>query len=287
MKRISVILSLLVISVWVSAEETVAPAPAPPNGQQTPASEITTKPELPKRGVFWYKDKNIMVGTEEGKGSVAGMEMYGLDVAKKESGPANGPLHLTIADCPLPLCLSLDSSATGSGSMAYANTILDVHLVTDYQIDQGLLYTTDGNKLCTVQLTWKNAKELFISPDYIVFPDNQRTIGKDGPFATLRFDTSPQGDEEQVSPDDELVVLRNGKIVLRGKIAHQQKFSVDLAMVKRKDDMIEWRVTSQGGVVTYQGIAALPVGGATPGLVQYVVSIPKHPVANVKQDSSQ
>lgn len=232
----------------------------------------------PARGVLWEKGGKVQIGNEPGKGSMVYLEVFAFDKEEKKCGPVRGLLTSTMQDCPVPIVTySMSPQLTGSACMRYANVILDFSQLSEPREIQRIAnqIATDGTKCCSVRLLPGKFKELFISPEYVVFPDQVRKVAKDGPFVKVRFDFGPERKDGEPADDALLVVARNGKEIARAKVTETHKHVLQIRGVKTAGDVVEWRVEGAGGEITHQGMFGFPMSGAVPGLVEYVVSVPQ------------
>ena len=123
-----------------------------------------------------------------------------------------------------------------------------------------------------------STKELFISPDYTVFPEQMRTVQKDGPFVMVGFKTGKADAAGAVTPGSTLILSRNNAQVTQKKLDASGVYPILLKRVSTSNDVLAWRVEDAAGKITHQGTLGFPVRGATQGNVIYSVEIDDHPV---------
>lgn len=193
------------------------------------------------------------------------MGAFGFDPATRETGPAGGGLVVTMEDSPVPVVMSFGHGFSGSAYAEYANVILDVTELADRSdrpIGIALQYTTDGVQQCFIRLNVGGHEAVFISKDYLVFPDDLRTLDAGGPYVTLVFQLPS-------NPDGTLVVTRNDQEINRTDLAGKQEVRLQLAKTLTTNDVIKWRVEGARD----QGTFGFPMNGATPDLVEYHIQI--------------
>jgi hypothetical protein len=202
-------------------------------------------------------------------------EVFVFDKEKKTCGLLGG-LVAAFEEFPLPLVLS--GSPGGRGSTRFANLVLDVRELKKKSIEAWSIadqVATDGTPCCSIHVSFAEANELFISPEYVIFPDELRTAPKDGCLVRVRFDFTANEKGSKPADDAVLVVTRNGKEITRAKVTETQKHVLQMSGVKTADDVVEWRVEGADKKATHQGMFGFPMSGAAPGVVEYVVSVPE------------
>jgi hypothetical protein len=204
------------------------------------------------------------------------VEVFAFDKEAKRCGPVSGPFAGRMEDCPVPIVTYSMDGTSGSACAQYANLVLDFRYLEETSVPLHIAeeLATDGTRCCDIALRCNKAKELFISPEYVVFPDHTREAAEGGPFVSVRFSFAPAG-ERKVADDALLVVARNGNEIIRAKVVDTEKHLLELNGVKRANDVIEWRVEGAGKKTTHRGTFGFPMSGAAPGIVEYVVSVPK------------
>jgi hypothetical protein len=177
-----------------------------------------------------------------------------------------------------PVDIGIDPSGWVSGSSGgtmsphYKNVIFDctasrANGVGD-KILLGLLHGINRTYYSRIHLKIDELDSVFISPEYIVYPDQTRSIAEGGPFATMLFALR---DDENDGKARSLIVERNGKQVVPPEIDADGIVSLVLKNVQDQNDWIDWRVLEADGTTWCHGSCAFPVRGAAEGVVVYVV----------------
>jgi hypothetical protein len=258
-----------------------APEAAPAANQPAAA----TAPKPPERGFVWLDKDNFMVGNASGIGSQAVLQVFGFDDKKKTAGDLGG-IAMTLKDTPVPLVIyGFGSNFTANMSGQYSNLILDFSAAKEKipKFKLGAVEATDGGmKLADIDLNVGDLAALFISPDYVVFPEQARALERDGPFALLDFSNEKAGDAGAAPAGSTLILTRNGAEVIRMNLADGPDASIELKRVNTTNDVLSWRVEDTGGSVTHQEVLGFPVRGASPGVVKYEINIGDHPSTAAK-----
>jgi TonB family protein len=121
----------------------------------------------------------------------------------------------------------------------------------------------------------RNCQGTTCIPDYLVFPDQLRTVRQGGPFAELAL-SSDRADS--ISGGSVVSVSRNGKEIWRGRFLGAPPQPLELTLVKSANDVVEWKIQDAAGKVTHRGQVAFPVAGAVPHTVEYLIAVDNHPV---------
>jgi len=254
-----------------------SPAAAPAGNQPAPATE----PKPPQRGFVWLDKDKFMVGNAAGIGSEAVLQIFGFDEKKKEAGDVGG-IVMTLKDTPEPLVIyGFGGNFTANMSGRYSNLILDFSAAKEKipTFKLGVVEATDGGMTLTeITMNVGGLNELYVSPDYIVFPEQARALEKDGPFALLDFSNGKAGAAGAAPIGSTLILTRNDAEVLRTKIADGPDFSIELKRVSTTNDVLSWRVEDGAGNVTHREVLGFPVRGASPGVVKYEINISEHSV---------
>lgn len=260
-KLLLVVLVCVLCSGQVYAEEKQKPAPTTPSKSLQPIKVVI---EL-ENGKFYI-----------GKETLLYYQTFVFDPEKKSTGSPGG-LALTFGDCPVPLVIyGLSYGLSGSFFARYANVIFDLGELSGKAVQRlgiGEQVTTKGAKCCIIRLLTKNYKELFVSPDYIVFPNSLRKIAKGGPFVKMVFDPTPIDKENESPIVGNLVVRRNAEEIGRAKIDGTTKITFLFEGTRNSDDVVEWQVKGQGEKITHRGELGFPISAAVPGLVEYWLHI--------------
>ena len=228
-----------------------------------------------------------MVGNAAGTGVAAALQVFGFDDQKKEAGDVGG-IVMTLKDTPVPMVLyGLANLNNASMDMCgrYSNLILDFSASKGQTsaFPLGIVEATDGGmKLTEIDMNVAGLNELFISPDYVVFPGQARALEKDGPFALLDFSNGKAGAAGAAPIGSTLILTRNDAEVMRTKLADGPDFSLELKRVSTTNDVLSWRVEDGSGNVTHREVLGFPVRGASPGVVKYEIEIGEHPVTAAK-----
>jgi len=235
----------------------------------------------PVRAYVWLDGGMEMVGSHAGKGSSALLEMFEFDEKARTTGEAGGGgIEFTMDNNPVPVVTygfnpnSFSESAGGR----YSNFILDFTAAKGALTNFGLgdENSADGTKAAEVSLSAGKLKELFISPDYVVFPEQSREVGRNGPFAGLTIQTGKSNAAGEVTAGSTLILVRNGTEVTRKKLAGGESFSIELKRVATSKDVVAWRIEDGNGKPTHQGALGFPVRGAEAGIVTYEVDATTH-----------
>jgi len=241
------------------------------------SSEAPSRTATPKRAVVWMKGDSVMVGNTPGTGTEAMDELFGFDESARKAFPAGGSMTTTLHDNPVPIEFQLGSPVSGTMWGRYSNIVLDFRSLdpdTLKTFPLGEEKTIDADESCGIRLIRGTATELFVSPDYVVFPDQLRTVRQGGPFAQLAF-SSDRADS--IPAGSVLAVSRNGKEIWRGRFQQARSQPVELTLVKRANDVVEWRIQDAAGKVTHRGQVAFPVAAAVPHTVEYLITVDNHP----------
>ncbi len=233
---------------------------------------------------MWLDKDSFKVGNAAGIGADAALQVFGFDDKKKEAGAVGG-IVLTLKDTPVQMVLyGMANLNNASMDMCgrYSNLILDFSATKGQTtaFPLGIVEATDGGmKLTEINLNVAGLNELFVSPDYVVFPEQARALAKDGPFALLDFGNGKAGAAGAAPIGSTLILTRNDAEVLRTKIADGPDFLIELKRVSTTNDVLAWRVEDGSGNVTHREDIGFPVRGASPGVVKYEINISEHPVA--------
>ena len=197
-------------------------------------------------------------------------QSFGYDPERKLAAAATGGLRLRIEGIPVPVTMGFSSGFSGSMSALYENTLWDLTSFPAFSL--GGLNSTKGQQLARIFLVKGQLNKLYISKDYVVFPEPSRSVEKDGPFANVTFEW--ESAKPRVSKGSRLVVTRNGKEIKNCDVDPMKKTNLGLGKVASTNDVVEWIVKDAKGTPTHRSSLAFPVIAAAPGLVEYVVTIP-------------
>lgn len=230
----------------------------------------------PVRAIFWEKGKDLMMGNAVGHGDPVGEEYFGFDPKERKSGAASGSMIMTMKEDPIPRVVSLSSGFSGSMWPRYKNAILDFAALKSppESFYIGSEFSTAGDPCGEVELSLANVKEVFISPDYVIFDGAKRSVDGGGPFATLKIGLLGPKAPGKIPGDATLIVRRNGKELGRTNAAGARPitpYTLKLIGVKPDNDVVEWEVLGAGGEKFDSGSLAFPVSGAAEGRVSYMV----------------
>ena len=188
-------------------------------------------------------------------------------------------------------------------SMIYDNTIIDsIRFSSFKRLKIGNLVRVKTEKhYCCINVFFEKYKQVFISPDHIVFPvvngQKKETLSdkKKVYYADLFFDPLPSEDSKGKTISGKLTVLRNGniisnwliddsKILVKNLDYYKAKavsisetgfHIIKLSHVNQEKDLVEWVVESNG-LKTHKGLIGFPVLGTVPGIVGYEITIRRH-----------
>lgn len=233
----------------------------------------------PARGYVWDDHGDLKIGNVAGKGQLAPMQVFGFDEKHKKAGEVGG-LVLTLHDTPVPLVIySMNSLANGRMCGRYSDLILDFSATNGLEkaFPIGIVDSTDGGKeLSIITLNVASLTELFISPDYVVFPGQQREMQQYGPFALVDFVAPGKIGKGGIGAST-LILTRNGVEITRRKLRGGGDFTITLKRVQTSNDVLEWQIENAAGRVTQKGSLGFPVRGATPDIVRYDVALDSTP----------
>jgi hypothetical protein len=138
--------------------------------------------------------------------------------------------------------------------------------------------STGGESLGNFGVPTAGVKEIFVSPNDVVFPDQTRAMQADGPFVQLVITPGKPGKAGPIPADSVLVITRNGTEVSRSNFPGAGDYTVGMKRVRIANDVVSWGVEDKSGKVSYRSAIAFPVRGALPGVVEYTVEASSHPV---------
>jgi len=255
------------------------------NSDETSANLVPSKP--PVRGFVWLDGKDEMIGYRAGIGPYAPGEVFDFD-AKKQTSELHGKgfMKPPSKDTPVPAEMEfsgVNSIYTDSGGTlrlygSYRNLILDFSALKK-PMQYFVLGTEDspkGDTLSVIEANIEGVGEFFVSPTDLVYPGQGRTVEADGPFAQLSFSLSKAVEGKLIPPQSLLVVSRNGAEVTRTSLPAAADPAIELKRVARSNDVISWHIEDESGKSLGSSSFGLPVRGATPGLVKYLVRADEH-----------
>jgi hypothetical protein len=258
----------LILAVFLTAT-----GPAYPQGG--PKSTNTTSP--PARGAVWLRGDDIHVGSEVGKGGPSFLQIFVFDGKTRTAAEVGGAV-MTAQDNPIPITFAPANSITspgGSISAKYSNVVLSFGSPTERPayFPLGEEVTTDGAELAIIQLAVGRTKDLFVSPFYVVFPDELRNVQGEGPFAQLVLSPAKEAEGCPSLVGSTVIISRNGTEVAKGPLLNSGEYAIGLKYVKRSADTISYRVEGKGEKCSYRATLSFPVTGSTPNLVRYLVRL--------------
>lgn len=243
------------------------------------ASAKSSKPAphamLPARGYVWLDHGATKIGTVAGKGQLAAAQVFGFDEKQKKAGEVGG-MVMTLQDTPVALVIYSMDFTLPSARMCgrYSDLILDFSAtkgsIKSFPIR--VVDSTDGGKeLSIITLNVASLTELFISPDYVVFPRQQRDVQQNSPFALVDFAPGKAGGGGAGAST--LILTRNGAEIARKKLGDGADLAIALERVQTSNDVLEWQIENAAGKITQSGSLGFPMSGATPDVVRYDVAL--------------
>jgi len=221
------------------------------------------------------------------------VESFVYDPETEECSTMGGALTSADADgskTGVPLVFSTSASlysAEARIGARYANVVFDFRGLNGSGLSgfaTSTLLTTRGARCCDVRLVPQDADELFVSPQYTVFPDTIQEVKDGGPFARVVFDLPNESKESGTAAlHGTLMVTRNAVPVARKALATTEPLSFAFQNVRsavgergetaQVQDTVEWYVVGQYGLPEQSGVVVFPITGAVPDCVEYVVTL--------------
>ena len=201
------------------------------------------------------------------------LQTFLFDPTSTKTGPVAGQA-VKIGDSQIPVMI-WDKGGALSASAEYANVILDVQKLKAKDFDSVLLgyqYTVTGHKCCSIHLDITGVKRLYVSPEYIVFADDRREVGKKGTFVQVTFDPSPKSQGE-TSVKGTLIVSRNDKEIGRYVLKGTHTIPVTFQNTKSQNDVVQWKVQAVNKEFTHSGMMGFPLRSSAPNVVKYRVKL--------------
>jgi hypothetical protein len=220
-----------------------------------------------------------MVGYRSGVGSEVDPEVFSFDETNHVAAGASG-IAFQHRDSPIPAVMyTIGPDVTDRLCSVYGNIILDFGSLKEplKSFNVGYIAGTETVAATNIDLSVGSARELFVSPAYVVFPDQTRTVQPDGPFVQLTFEPltlvspSKPGWASSPQPGSVLAISRNGIEVARTSFPFN--YTLQLKRVRTANDVIALRVEDKSGKVSHQSSLGFPVSGAVPDLVKYTVTV--------------
>jgi hypothetical protein len=254
--------------------------------EEPSANPASSKP--PARGFVWLDGKDEKIGYSAGTGPYAPGEVFDFDAKKQTSElHGKGAMKPPSEDTPVPAEMEfsgVNSILTDSGGTlrlygSYRNLILDFSAIKkpmQYFV-LGTEESPKGGTLSVIEANIDGVREVFVSPTDLVYPEAEsRTVQTDGPFALLSFSLSKVGQGKLIPPQSLLIVSRNGAEVTRVSLPATGDPVIQLKRVARSNDVIFWHIEDGSGKILGSSSFGLPVRGAKPGLVKYLVRVDEH-----------
>ncbi len=260
-------------------------------GASTTPSSPSTQSSPPARGIVWLDGNKVKIGYTVGKGTEVYPEIFSFDGKKRTSESVGGMVGMS-EETPIPVVLGITSASNnvahpglgGVFSGRFSNIILDFSSLKD-PMDSFLLgaeSATGGVILAGIDLPIGSAKELFVSSEHVVFPDQTRVVQTGGPFLLLSFLAGKPGEPGALPAGSVLVISRNGAEVAKTNFPRAGEYNFALNRVKNSNDVISWQVLDKTGRCSHRSSLGFPVSGALPNVVKYTIEVGEHPASPVK-----
>jgi hypothetical protein len=231
----------------------------------------------PRHGVIWRDKKGsyrVSYKVGDPKAGTAPLQIFVFSEKDRETTWDFSPRStiLIINEQPVRTYVYKDDPSGMEISGLYGNVVLDFRSL-EGPVESGREAEerdTNWKECCDIGWDGGSAKVLYISPSYVIYPDPSRTMGTDGPFASVRFSA------DNIGSGCRLTVTRNGIEVVKAPLESNVKYAIALKRIRAKNDVLAWHIENNQGVITHRGAIGFPVGGAVPGIVSYAVDVTEH-----------